>query len=63
MEEEKREKRLLKDIKTFKEDQEYKFNPKDIKVFGPKFNEAQQIDPISYLTFQLINQLSLMKIY
>jgi hypothetical protein len=29
----------------FREDKEYKFNKKDIKVFGPKINEAQQIDP------------------
>jgi hypothetical protein len=29
----------------FQEDKEYKFNSKDIKVFGPKINEAQQIDP------------------
>lgn len=29
----------------FIEDKEYKFNPKDIKVFGPKINEAQQLDP------------------
>ena len=29
----------------FKENKEYKFNPKHIKVFGPKLNEAQQIDP------------------
>lgn len=29
----------------FKENKEYKFNPKHIKVFGPKVNEAQQIDP------------------
>lgn len=29
----------------FEEDKEYKFNPKDIKVYGPKLNEDQQIDP------------------
>ncbi len=29
----------------FIEDKEYKFNPKDIKLFGPRVNEAQQIDP------------------
>ena len=29
----------------FVENREYKFNPKEIKVFGPKVNEAQQIDP------------------
>lgn len=29
----------------FIENKEYKFNPKEIKVFGPKVNEAQQIDP------------------
>ena len=29
----------------YKEDKEYKFNKKDIKIFGPKVNEAQQIDP------------------
>lgn len=29
----------------FIEDKEYKFNTKDIKLFGPKVNEAQQIDP------------------
>ena len=29
----------------FQEDKEYKFNKKDIKIFGPKINEAQQIDP------------------
>lgn len=29
----------------FIEDREYKFNPKDIKVFGPRVNEAQDIDP------------------
>jgi hypothetical protein len=29
----------------FREDKEYKFNKKDIKVFGPKINEAQEIDP------------------
>jgi hypothetical protein len=29
----------------FREDKEYKFNNKHIKVFGPKLNEAQEIDP------------------
>ena len=29
----------------FEENKEYKFKPKDIKIFGPKVNEAQQIDP------------------
>jgi len=29
----------------FEEGREYKFNKKDIKVFGPTVNEAQQIDP------------------
>ena len=29
----------------YEEGKEYKFNPKEIKVFGPKVNEAQQIDP------------------
>jgi len=29
----------------FEEGKEYKFNSKDIKIFGPKVNEAQQIDP------------------
>ena len=29
----------------FEEDKEYKFNPKEIKIYGPKINEAQQIDP------------------
>ena len=29
----------------FEENKEYKFNPKHIKIFGPKINEAQQIDP------------------
>ena len=29
----------------FKEGKEYKFKSKDIKIFGPKVNEAQQIDP------------------
>ena len=29
----------------FEEGKEYKFNTKEIKVFGPKVNEAQQIDP------------------
>jgi hypothetical protein len=29
----------------FEENKEYKFNPKEIKVYGPKVNEAQQIDP------------------
>lgn len=29
----------------FEENKEYKFDPKQIKVFGPKINEAQQIDP------------------
>lgn len=29
----------------FIEDKEYKFNTKDIKLFGPRVNEAQQIDP------------------
>lgn len=29
----------------FKDDKEYKFDPKKIKIFGPKINEAQQIDP------------------
>lgn len=29
----------------FKDNTEYKFNPKKIKIFGPKVNEAQQIDP------------------
>ena len=29
----------------YQEDKEYKFNPKDIKVYGPKLNEDQQIDP------------------
>jgi len=29
----------------FEEDKEYKFNTKEIKVFGPKVNEAQEIDP------------------
>jgi hypothetical protein len=29
----------------YKDDIEYKFNNKQIKVFGPKINEAQQIDP------------------
>jgi len=29
----------------FEEGKEYKFNRKDIKVFTPKVNEAQQIDP------------------
>lgn len=29
----------------FKENKEYKFKPKDIKIFGPRMNEAQQIDP------------------
>jgi hypothetical protein len=29
----------------FEENKEYKFNSKEIKVFGPKVNEAQQIDP------------------
>jgi len=29
----------------YKEDKEYKFKSKDIKIFGPKVNEAQQIDP------------------
>ena len=29
----------------FEEGKEYKFKTKDIKIFGPKINEAQQIDP------------------
>jgi hypothetical protein len=29
----------------FRQDREYKFNNKHIKVYGPKVNEAQQIDP------------------
>ena len=29
----------------FEEGKEYKFNSKEIKIFGPKVNEAQQIDP------------------
>lgn len=29
----------------FEEDKEYKFDNKKIKVFGPKVNEAQQLDP------------------
>lgn len=29
----------------YQEDKEYKFKPKDIKIFGPKVNEAQEIDP------------------
>ena len=29
----------------FEDGKEYKFKNKDIKVFGPKANEAQQIDP------------------
>jgi hypothetical protein len=29
----------------FEENKEYKFKPKEIKVYGPKINEAQQIDP------------------
>ena len=29
----------------FEEGKEYKFKSKDIKIFGPKVNEAQQIDP------------------
>lgn len=29
----------------YKDNQEYKFKPKDIKIFGPRMNEAQQIDP------------------
>jgi len=29
----------------FEDGKEYKFKPKDIKIFGPKVNEAQQIDP------------------
>lgn len=37
--------RPLKDKTTFEEGKEYNFNPKEIKVFGPKLNEAQQIDP------------------
>lgn len=29
----------------FEDGKEYKFKPKDIKIFGPKVNESQQIDP------------------
>lgn len=29
----------------YKEGQEYKFNNKEIKVFGPRLNESRQIDP------------------
>ena len=29
----------------FEEGKEYKFKPNEIKIFGPKVNEAQQIDP------------------
>ena len=29
----------------FEDGKEYKFKPKDIRIFGPKVNEAQQIDP------------------
>jgi len=29
----------------FEDGKEYKFKPKDIKIFGPKVNEEQQIDP------------------
>ena len=29
----------------FEEGKEYKFNSKEIKIFGPKVNESQQIDP------------------
>ena len=29
----------------YQENKEYKFNPKEIKVFGPRMNEARQIDP------------------
>jgi hypothetical protein len=29
----------------FEEGKEYKINPKEIKVFGPRMNEAQEIDP------------------
>lgn len=29
----------------FEDGKEYKFRPKDIKIFGPKVNEEQQIDP------------------
>jgi hypothetical protein len=29
----------------YEENKEYKFKSKDIKIFGPKVNEAQQIDP------------------
>jgi len=29
----------------FEENKEYKFNPKEIKVYGPKLNEAQEMDP------------------
>ena len=29
----------------YKDDKEYKFRTRDIKIFGPKVNEAQEIDP------------------
>lgn len=29
----------------YQENKEYKFNPKEINVFGPRMNEARQIDP------------------
>ena len=37
--------RKLRDRISYEEGREYKFNPKEIKIFGPKVNEAQQIDP------------------